>query len=102
MFFHKYLFNSCKKNKTTPKFKNTSARLKTGKSPILIKSLTHHRKILSSKFPTAQAKNNTNTNKLKYFFFHIKIKTAIETIATTTINTKGNFIHQDIQMLNTF
>jgi hypothetical protein len=56
------------KRRITAIVKNTSAKLKTGKLPNEIKSLTPFSQILSVKFPNVQAIKKQNSHKVKNFF----------------------------------
>jgi hypothetical protein len=61
----------------TARDKKQSARLKTGKIPILIKSLTPSKKILSTRFPSVPARKRTKTRSFRCFSLQRKTKSQI-------------------------
>jgi len=77
-----------------------SAKLKIGnRSNILIKSLTHHKNILSIKFQIAHAIKNIITRFDILFFLYIKIKSVMIAMVSIIVISCGIGKDREIQVL---
>ena len=96
-----FLMNSLIRIRIIHIFSSTSAKLNIGKFHIEIKSLTHHKNILSIKFPNVQAINILKKIRDICFIFnkYVNINSAMMLIIIT-INI-FTCIHRDIHRLNT-
>jgi len=90
------------KNNTTPIFNHTSAKLKTGNLPTLIKSLTPPSQNLSIKLPKVPAIKNTNIQKPSCLRIYIHTKNTIATILIPITKNAGTLIPQEIPVLKTW
>lgn len=85
----------------TAMLRKQSAKLKTGKFQIAIKSLTPPSKTLSIRFPKVPAKNKIKVQFLSSFFFHKKKKSQIPSIESHKTSGRYTCNPREIPVLKT-